>query len=236
MAERPGNLEQDYRQRLLRFVSDAVHDLVGPVDQVGSLVGLFVRRYRGETDPEAQALLQHIESAVARLSTTAAGLRGFFQVSAAQRHNTRVNARESLQSALLALHFESLQAQAEITTGELPDVQGDATLLTTLFQSLLQNSLKFRRPDVPPRIRITGERLPDVCRFAIADNGIGIDPQFRETVFLAFRKLNGHAYPGAGLGLTAARAIVEAHGGRIWIADSTEPGTSVKFELPPALD
>jgi light-regulated signal transduction histidine kinase (bacteriophytochrome) len=226
----------DYQQRLLRFVSDAVHDLAGPVDQVGSLVSLFVHRYRGETDPEARALLKHIETAAARLATTAAGLRGYFQVCGGECRNIRVDARAALQKALLALHYETREAQAEITSGELPDVHGDPNLVTTLFQAIVQNSLKFRRLDVPPRIRITAERLPAVCRFSITDNGIGIDPQFREEVFLAFRKLNGHTYPGAGLGLAAARAIVEAHGGRIWIADSHGPGTTVMFELPPDVD
>lgn len=236
MPEPPGSLSQDYQRRLLRFVSDAVHDLVGPVDQVGSLVGLFLRRFRNETDPDARDLLKHIEAAAARLATTATGLRGYFQVTGADRVRTHVNTRASVQSAMLALHFEAREVQAEITVGDLPDIEGDPALVTTLFQALIQNSLKFRRPDTPPRIGITGERLPEVCRFSVTDNGIGIDPKFREDVFVAFKKLNGHQYPGAGMGLAVARAIVEAHGGRIWITDSDEPGTTVLFELPPALD
>jgi light-regulated signal transduction histidine kinase (bacteriophytochrome) len=234
VPEKAGPLAQDYRQRLLRFVSDAVHDLVGPVDQVSSLVALFVRRYRGQLDDEAQKLLMHIEFAGGRLSATAAGLRSYFNVADLNGLRTRVNSRAALESAIFSMQRDVQDSQAEITFGELPDVEGDPNLVTTLFQALLQNSLKFRQAGIPPRVRISGERSEAACRFSIVDNGIGIDPSFTQEVFLAFRKLNGHSYPGAGMGLTVARAIVEALDGKIWITETTPPGTTVIFELPAA--
>ncbi len=226
------DLREDYRRRLLRFVSDAVHDLVGPVDQVGSLVGLLVRRYAGESDADAQELLRHIDAAAARLAVTAAGLRRYFQTTGAECGRTRVDSRAALESALLTLHYERVKSQAEISFGDLPEITGDPHLMEELFRALIENSLKFHRPGIAPRLAITAECVPNVWRFSISDNGMGIDPAFREEVFVGFRKLNGHAYPGAGLGLTVARAIVEAHGGRIWIAESSAPGTTVIFELP----
>lgn len=229
MAEQPA---RDYQQRLLRFVSDALHDLVGPVDQVSSLVALFVRRYGGQLDDEAQNLLSHIESAGARLSSTAAALRSYFNVACLETRKTRVNSRTVVESAILALRQDHEVSQAEITLGELPDVDGDLNLLTALFQAVIQNSLKFRRAGIPPRVLVSAACSPRVCLFSINDNGIGIDPLYAEEVFIAFRKLNGHSYPGAGLGLTVARAIVEAHGGKIWIAETNGPGTTVKFEIP----
>ena len=113
-------------------------------------------------------------------------------------------------------------------------MQADPNLLTTLFQALLQNSLKFRRAGIPPRVLVSAECSATTCRFSIADNGIGIDPHYAQEVFIAFRKLNGHTYPGAGMGLTVARAIVEALEGKIWITGSDTPGVTVFFELPAA--
>ena len=220
MAEHPA---QDYQQRLLRFISDAAHDLVGPVDQTASLVALFVRRYRGQLDDEAQKLLAHIESAGARLSATAAGLRSYFNVADVESRKTRVNSRTAVETAILRLQQESRESEAEITFGELPDVEGDPNLVIALFQALIQNSLKFRQPGIPPRVLVWAERSEGTCRFSINDNGIGIDPQFTEEVFVAFRKLHGHSYPGAGLGLTMARAMVEALEGKIWIDETTPP-------------
>lgn len=231
MPEQPA---QDHRQQLLRFVSNAAHDIVGPVDQVCSLVALFVRRYRCQLDDEAQNLLAHIETAGARLSATAAGLRSYFNVAGMEYGRTRVNSRAALESALLTLQDEIRESHAEITFDDLPDVVGDANLLTTLFHALIENSLRFRRTIVSPRILVSAECSPSGCRFSITDNGIGIDPRHTEEVFLAFKKLNGHSYPGAGMGLTMARAIVETLGGKIWVESTSEAGSTVIFELPAA--
>ena len=230
----PEQSAPDDRQQLLRFVSDASHDLVGPVDQAASLVALFVRRYRGQLDDEAQNLLTHIESAGARLAATADGLRAYFRVAEIEYNATRVNPRAALDSALIALQQEIRQSRAEINFGDLPDVAADADLLTSLFHALIQNSLKFRRAGISPQIAISAGRVQNVCRFSIADNGIGIDPQFAQEAFRAFRKLNGHAYPGAGMGLAMARTIVETLGGKIWIDSAVAPGCTVHFELPGA--
>jgi light-regulated signal transduction histidine kinase (bacteriophytochrome) len=229
MTEQPA---RDYQQRLLRFISDAVHDLVGPVDQVSSLAALFVRRYRGQLDDEAQVLLAHIESAGARLSATATGLRSYFSVTSIENRKTRVNSRAALETAILALQQDIQSSQAEITFRELPDVEGDPNLLTVLFQAVIQNALKFHRTGVPPHVLVSAEHSQGTCLFSIVDNGIGIEPQYAQEVFVAFRKLNGHSYRGAGMGLTVARAIVESFGGKIWIAASNDPGTTVNFELP----
>ncbi len=194
-------------------------------------MALFVRRYEGQLDGEAQILLSHIESAGARLATTAAGLRNYFRVAGADCRKTRASAEAALETALFTLQPEARECQAEISFGELPDVEADVSLLTTLFQALIQNSIKFRRAGVAPRIVVAAECSAGVCRFSITDNGIGIEPEYREQVFLAFRKLNGHTYPGAGMGLTVARTIVDVLGGKIYIAESGNSGTTVIFEL-----
>jgi len=236
--ETPVPSEPDPRQNLLRFVSDAAHELVGPLNQVASLVALLVNRYRGQLDDDAQDLLTHIESAAARASGTANALRTYFRILSSEAQRSPIRPREALDSAVDALQQEIEKASAEIQCDALPEVEADSHLLTLLFHAILQNSLKFRRIDTPARIMVSAEvpaeAAPALIRFSVRDNGIGIDPAFHETVFNAFTRLHGHAYAGEGMGLTIARAIAEVLKGRIWVDGSTSDGTTVLFELPAA--
>ena len=105
--------------------------------------------------------------------------------------------------------------------------------MATIFEVLIGNSIKFRKPDAPPCIQVSARRAHAVWRIAIADNGIGIDPEYNEAVFLPFRRLNGGAYPGTGLGLAMAKLIVEMHGGNIRIGSDPDcGGTCVHFTAP----
>ncbi len=228
MAESPG----DERQRLLRFASHTAHEVIGPVNQTSSLVALFVRRYHNQLDAEAEALLHHIENAGARLADIAKGLQTFFAVLSSECERVPVDTRAALESALFLLENEIRECQAAICIGELPEVIGDPNLLRLLFREIIANSLKFRRPETAPRILAGAERVNANYRFTVTDNGIGIDPAHAESVFLAFNKLSGHQFPGSGMGLTLAQAIIEMHGGSIWIAKPDNGGTSVIFELP----
>lgn len=237
--EPPTSPETDLRQSLLRFVSDAAHELVGPLNQVASLVALLVNRYRGQMDDDAQDLLTHIESAAARASGTAHSLRTYFRILSSEAERIPVRTSEALDAAVDALQPDIEKSGAEISRGSLPDVEADVHLLTLLFHGIIQNALKFRRIDTTPRIVVSTE-IPShptsaLVRFSVADNGIGIDPSYHEAVFTPFTRLNGHAYPGEGMGLTIARAITEVLKGRIWVAGSISEGTTVFFELPAAL-
>jgi light-regulated signal transduction histidine kinase (bacteriophytochrome) len=226
---------QDPEQKLVRLVSDASHEIVGPVNQVSSLVSLFVNRYRGHLDDEAENLLAFISSAGVRVSEAANALRTYFQVLSSRPHLTRVDSHQALTAAIRTLQPEIDECGAEVTCDTLPDIRGDDRLLSILFETTIQNSLKFRRPDTPPRVAISAGHSLSGCLFSVSDNGIGIDPILADSVFTAFTKLNGHSYPGAGIGLTVARAAVELMEGRIWIVSPGEVGTTVFFELPTLL-
>ena len=122
---------------------------------------------------------------------------------------------------------------AEITWSELPTVEGEEPLLTTLFVNLVGNSLKFGRPDVPPVVRITARRDGDEWQINVRDNGIGIESEFADKVFVIFQRLHARdAYEGTGIGLAIVKKIVEYHGGRIWLDLDVEEGTSIYFTLP----
>jgi light-regulated signal transduction histidine kinase (bacteriophytochrome) len=127
---------------------------------------------------------------------------------------------------------------AEIAVGELPAVRVEAALLTAVFQNLIGNALKFRGPD-PPLVRVSAELDTggEAWRFTVADNGIGIDPEYAERIFVIFQRLHTkEAYAGTGIGLALCRKIVEHHGGRIWLDTSVAAGTTFHFTLPVAED
>jgi len=236
--EAPVPSEPDLRQSMLRFVSEAAHEIVGPLNQVASLVALLVNRYRGQLDDDAQDLLTHIESAAARASGTANSLRTYFRILTSEAQNAPAKTTQALDSAVDALQEDIEKSGAQISNDSLPDVHADTHLLTLLFHAIIHNSLKFRRIDTPPRIVVSAEVQPydtsALVRFSVTDNGIGIDPAFHQAVFNPFTRLNGHAYPGEGMGLTIARAIAEILKGRIWVGGSMSEGTTVFFELPAA--
>jgi light-regulated signal transduction histidine kinase (bacteriophytochrome) len=223
--------DDDRPQRWLQFASVAAHDIVGPVDQVLSLAALFIKRYRGKVDGEADTLLALMERAQARLGATATGLRKCFQVSSGSSVKVRVDMNEALAGVQEALKTQIAESQAEVRAETLPDAQGDRQLLGLLLQAIIENALKFCGAATRPKVVVSASQSSNGQIFQVKDNGIGIDPQFSEAVFDAFKTLNGHLYPGAGLGLTLARMIVELHGGRIWI-EPVMGGTVVRFELP----
>jgi light-regulated signal transduction histidine kinase (bacteriophytochrome) len=121
----------------------------------------------------------------------------------------------------------------EIVWHELPVVEGEEPLLTTLFVNLIGNALKFRRPDVPPRVEITARLEGEEWHVNVRDNGIGIEAEFADKVFVIFQRLHARdAYEGTGIGLAIVKKIVEYHGGRIWLDLDVDEGTSINFTLP----
>jgi light-regulated signal transduction histidine kinase (bacteriophytochrome) len=234
MADGPvtESLLEEKRRLVALFGSRAVHDIAGPVDQISSLVALFIRRYQKKIDPDADALLSHIEMARQRLTNTSAGLRKYVQALNTDLTHGPVDLNAVWQSAVASAGKQIAESEAEISSRDLPQVAGDSELLTVLFQALLDNALKFRRKDVRPLIEVSAEPAGDRHLIAISDNGIGIDRAQCEVVFEPFKRLNGHLYPGAGLGLPTAQMIVGLHGGRIRIEPGPSQGARVLVELP----
>ena len=121
-----------------------------------------------------------------------------------------------------------------VTHDELPVVRGEAPLLEQLLQNLIGNAIKFRHPDRPPRIHLSATPADDgFWQLECRDNGIGIDAQYAERVFVIFQRLHAKdVYEGTGIGLALCKKIVEYHGGRIWVAEAEGPGTSIRWTLP----
>jgi light-regulated signal transduction histidine kinase (bacteriophytochrome) len=133
-------------------------------------------------------------------------------------------------SANLKIPIE--ESGAIVSYDHLPIVRGDATQLIQLFQNLIGNAIKFRGAE-PPRIRIAAEQRGAEWVFSVCDNGIGIDPQYAERIFIIFQRLHTRAeYPGTGLGLAVCKKIVERHGGRIWLESDPGYGARFLFTIP----
>lgn len=220
---------EDKQQLLIQFGARAVHDIAGPIDQVSSLIALFIRRYQNKVDEDGSALLSHIEAARLRLANTGSALRNFFRVVTAERTHAPVDLNVIAQAVLSGLSVQLHDAEVVVT--DLPVVDGDEELLTLLFRELVSNSLKFRNRDTPLCVEIASEKIAGRHVIHVSDNGIGIDMANAETVFEPFKRLNGHQYPGSGLGLTIVRTIARLHGGDARI-EPRKGGTTVTVEFP----
>jgi len=138
-----------------------------------------------------------------------------------------------LNRALRNLRSGIEQTDAIVTYDLLPTIVADSTQLMQLFQNLIGNALKFRKPNITPQIQISISRKEDDWLFAIKDNGIGIEPQFFDRIFIMSQRLHTREeYPGSGMGLTICKKIVECHQGRIWVTSAPGMGATFEFTIP----
>jgi signal transduction histidine kinase len=217
---------------LEQFAYVASHDLQEPLRKVASFCQLLEQRYEGQLDERADQYIEFAVDGAKRMQQLINDLLAFSRVGRLGDVPTAVDLGESARHALANLDTTIVESRAKIQIGPLPTVNGEGSLLTALFQNLIANALKFHGED-PPEIRIDAERDGDEWLFACSDNGIGIEPEYAERVFVIFQRLHGKDdYAGTGIGLAMCRKIVEHHGGRIWLDPTAEPGTTFRFALP----
>jgi len=217
---------------LEQFAYVASHDLQEPLRKVASFCQLLQRRYAGQLDERADQYIAFAVDGAQRMQRLINDLLAFSRIGRLTAGFTDVDLNRVLTEVSSQLETRA-GPDAEITWSDLPTVEGEEPLLTTLFVNLIGNSLKFRRPDVPPMIEIRGELVGDEWQINVRDNGIGIEPEFADKVFVIFQRLHARdAYEGTGIGLAIVKKIVEYHGGRIWLDLDVAEGTSINFTLP----
>ncbi|MBV2362633.1 sensor histidine kinase [Streptomonospora nanhaiensis] len=217
---------------LEQFAYVASHDLQEPLRKVASFCQLLQRRYQGRLDERADSYIDFAVEGAKRMQTLINDLLAFSRVGRT-KDDEPVDLNDALDDALNSLETRLEEADAEITGDDLPTVRGDRTLLTQVFFNLVGNAVKFRGEE-RPRVHIGVRRRGDEWVFCCADNGIGIEPQYADRVFVIFQRLHTRdKYGGTGIGLAMCKKIVEFHGGRIWLDTEHEGrGTRICWSLP----
>jgi light-regulated signal transduction histidine kinase (bacteriophytochrome) len=220
---------------LEQFAYVASHDLQEPLRKVASFCQLLKRRYAGQLDERADQYINFAVDGAQRMQRLINDLLAFSRIGRVTSGFAEVDLDRLMTDQVAQLDSVRERTGAEITWSGLPEVLGEEALLATLFGNLLGNSLKFRQPGVPPRVEVSARRMGDEWEFTCADNGIGIESEFADKVFVIFQRLHGkEAYPGTGIGLAIAKKIVEYHGGRIWVDPEYTGGAAIHFTLPVA--
>ena len=176
--------------------------------------------------------MTHTVEGVKRMQNLINGLLEYSRIGTRGQKPEPVDAKTALDHALAHLHMSISESGAKITAGQLPKVSVDSFQLAQLFQNLISNAIKFRSEQTP-EIRITAEHLDGQWKFAVADNGIGIEPQYADRIFLIFQRLHSRVkYPGTGIGLALCKKIIERHGGKIWVESKAGAGSTFYFTIP----
>jgi PAS domain S-box-containing protein len=217
---------------LQQFAYVASHDLSEPLRMVTSYVQLLERRYGDKLDSNAHEFIEFAVDGVNRMQRLIDDLLAYSRVGTSEYRHERIDVEALVEDTLRGMRATVEESGAIVTIEDLPTVVGDTGQFRQLFQNLIGNGIKFVE-DGPPRIRVSAERDGRVWRFAVSDNGIGIDPQHADRIFAVFKRLHGRdAYPGSGIGLSICKRIVERHNGRIWVERNEGGGSRFCFTIP----
>lgn len=218
---------------LEQFAYVASHDLQEPLRMVSSFTELLQQRYRGRLDSEADEFINYARDGALRMRAMINGLLDYSRAGGAESDRKEVDSSQAVNTALTNLRAAVSESGASVELGELPPVLASPTQLVNLFQNLIGNAIKYRRPDVVPEVEVGAVRAENMWRFTVADNGIGIAADHSDQVFKIFKRLHGrHEFEGSGLGLSICQRIVETHGGRIWLDSEPGVGSRFNFTLP----
>ncbi|MEH1866067.1 MAG: GAF domain-containing protein [Nostoc sp.] len=231
---------------LEQFAYVASHDLQEPLRMVTSYLQLLERRYKNQLDANADQFITYAVDGARRMQTLINDLLNYSRVSTRGQLFKLVDCDVILQQAIANLQIAIADSQAIITYDHLPRVMADTTQLTQVFQNLIGNAIKFCQ-NQQPQIHIGVAKpnpnsdeeslnsipLADEWLFSIHDNGIGLESQYAERIFIIFQRLHGRdKYPGTGIGLAICKKIIERHGGRIWVESKPDQGSTFYFTIP----
>ncbi len=227
--------EEDLRRAnedLQQFAYSASHDLQEPVRNVAVYSEIVAKRYDSLLDADGRQFLGFLTEGGRRLATLINDLLAYTRAGVMDAAPAKSASTEVLERVVASLAEAIRESGATITHDPLPDVYMAETHLQQVFQNLIGNALKYRTED-PPRIHISAAQQGAAVRYSVRDNGIGIDPQYKEKIFGVFKRLHrDQKYSGTGIGLAICQRVVERYGGRIWVESAPGKGATFHFTVP----
>jgi light-regulated signal transduction histidine kinase (bacteriophytochrome) len=218
---------------LEQFASIASHDLQEPLRKVQTFAAQLNAKESENLSEQGQDFLRRMSDAAGRMRSLIDDLLMFSRVSTQGHPFTAVNLGHVISQVLVDLEVSIEESRALVTVGLMPTIEADPLQMRQLFQNLLGNALKFRRPDVTTELRVEAQVVDHIAQLTVRDNGIGFDEQYATRIFRAFERLHGaRAYPGTGIGLALCRKIVERHHGTITAIGEIDHGATFTIRLP----
>lgn len=200
---------------------------------VSSYMQLLERKYENQLDEKAQKYIDYAVDGTKRMQNLIDGLLRYLRISA-DKQLAPVDTNAAYAAAIADLAEAISEAGGQVTADRLPTVPGDETQLVQLFQNLIGNGLKYRKPQASPEVHVSAWQQGGEWIFSVRDNGIGIPPQHFDKVFQIFQRLHTRdEYPGTGIGLASCKKIIECHNGRIWVESAPGEGSRFYFSIPP---
>jgi PAS domain S-box-containing protein len=231
LAETAEDLERSNRELEL-FAYVASHDLQEPLRMVASYTQLLARRYKDKLDGDAREFITFAVDGAIRMQKLINDLLMYSRVGTKGKPFEATDGESVFHAVISNLKIAIQESGAVVTHDPLPTVLGDTVQLIQLFQNLIGNAIKFRGKE-PPEIHVGVGKKGDEWIFSVRDNGIGIDPQYFDRIFVIFQRLHTRdEYPGTGIGLAVGKKIVERHGGRIWVESEPGKGATFFFTMP----
>jgi light-regulated signal transduction histidine kinase (bacteriophytochrome) len=218
---------------LRQFASVASHDLREPLRMVSFYTQLLAKRYKGKLDADADEFIGYALEGATRMGDLINNLLEYSRVSARMRDIAPADCEAIFQQSMKNLRLAVTESSATVAHDPLPVILGDVSQLGQVFQNLIGNAIKYRSDRRQPHIHVCAREQPAEWLFSVSDNGIGIEPQYFETIFGIFQQLHSREkYGGTGVGLAICRRIVERHMGRIWVESEPEKGSTFCFTIP----
>ena len=240
LSTRTAELRRSNRD-LEQFAYVASHDLQEPLRMVSSYTQLLGKRYKGQLDERADTYIHYAVDGANRMQALIHDLLKYSRAGTRQAPLVPTSAAEVVGEVLRNFELTIAESGSSVTVGDLPEVLADRVQLTQILQNLIGNALKFRREGVAHRVTVSAEPegnaeleggAADMWRFTVRDNGIGIDREYFERIFVIFQRLHTReSFAGSGIGLAICQRLVERHGGRIWLESAPDEGSAFHFTL-----
>jgi len=218
---------------LEQFAYVATHDLQEPLRMISSYTQLLERKYKDKLDQDANDYIHFVVNGAIRMQKLLNDLLEFSRISSRRKGFEQVDTSNILAQVISNIQLLIAENSCLITSDDLPTLIADESQIIQVFQNLIGNAIKFKKKSEFPKIHISCTKQNNMYQFSVADNGIGMEMQYHDRIFIIFQRLHSvKDYPGTGIGLSICKRIVERHGGKIWFESIINEGTTFYFTIP----